>query len=181
MQKTMLNDYVNALCQQHTYIGIHRCSVANYIIQISLLSSTCEYLQRFLQSCPATLAANGSHALYNLGYTGKIRYKVNEKGSIWVKYSVEKCGNLLQKEYLPSISTQKSCICFGLIISEAKPQKTCHMHFNRDGSFYLCQYALDIKDTILDKITICYVNGSQIPRVKLLCVFLLHLSPFGPL
>lgn len=129
------------------------------------------HLQRFLQSCPATLAANGSHALYNLGYTGKIRYKVNEKGSIWVKYSVEKCGNLLQKEYLPSISTQKSCICFGLIISEAKPQKTYHMQFNRDGSFYLCQYALDIKDTILDKITICYVNGSQIPRVKLLCVF----------
>lgn len=89
-------------------------------------------------------------------------------------------GSNIQWEYLPSISTQKSCICFGLIISEAKPQKTCHMHFNRDGSFYLCQYALDIKDTILDKITICYVNGSQIPRVKLLCVFCFIYSPLAP-
>lgn len=85
LQKTMLNDFADTLCHQHTCRGILCCSVVQWIIQIRLFPAAVSLCPRFQQYCTALLMLNGSHALCNPGYKGKIQYSQWE----WVKHSEE--------------------------------------------------------------------------------------------
>lgn len=111
LQKSMLNNNVDTLCHRHTHaVGFSAVLLPSELFKLGLFPAAASLSPRFQQYCTAPLMLNGSHALYNPGYTGKIRYRVSAE---WAILDQTFSGNVqVSMKYLPGVSEKELTVLY---------------------------------------------------------------------